>query len=153
MMEDELGANWMLDVGYWLEVEVCAVVLTGCLNLRVSQSLMVSSPPRVTTNLPSALMSMPLVQVLGVCALLISPLGRVYGPSPPHIKIEPSRAAATRRLFPPSTWLPHVTAVIRLRPAEPASFDLWTMTSFCFIRILTSQIRNVLSVPAVTQRS
>lgn len=76
-MEDELGANWMLDVGYWLEVEVCVVVLTGCLNLRVSQSLMVSSPPRVTTNLPSALMSMPLVQVLGVCALLISPLGRV----------------------------------------------------------------------------
>lgn len=76
MIEAELGANWMLDVGYWLDVEVCVVVLTGCLNFLVSHSLTVSSPPRVTTNLPSELMSMPLVQVFGVCALLISPLGR-----------------------------------------------------------------------------
>src|SRR4051794_2917704 len=143
----------MLEVGCWLEVDGWDTVLTGFLNFRVSHNLIRSSPPRVTTSLPSELMSIPLVQLSLRWASLISALGRLYGPSPPQIDSVPSSAAATKRLFPPPTWLPHVTAVILVLPPDPASLDLCTTTCFCFILILTSQILKVLSVPAVTQRS
>ncbi|OSS45239.1 hypothetical protein B5807_10181 [Epicoccum nigrum] len=153
MMLAELGANWMFDVGYCDDVEGCDVVLSGVLNLRVSHSLMVSSPPLVMTNLPSALISSPLVQVSLTCASRISAVGRWYGPSPPHMTRLPSSAADTRMLLPPSAAAPQATAVILVIPALPAARDLCTMTSSCFMRFLTSQMRTVLSVPAVTNLS
>jgi hypothetical protein len=61
--EDELGENWMFDVGKRDDVDGCGTVVTACLNFRVSHNLMVSSPPRVTTRRPSELMAIPLVQL------------------------------------------------------------------------------------------
>ena len=127
-------------------------MLTACLNFRVSHNLIRSSPPRVTTVRPSALMSIPPVHVSFLCASLISADGREYGPLPPHITRLPSYAAATRRLLDPCAEEPHTTAVILVLPADPAALDLCTMTSFCDRFRLTSHILNVLSVPAVTQR-
>ena len=63
MMEVDVGENLMPVVGYWEVVEGWVALLMGDLNLRVSQSLIVSSPPRVTTVRPSELMSRPPVQV------------------------------------------------------------------------------------------
>src|SRR5437588_3281870 len=77
---EEVGEKRMLVVGYCEDVEGCSTVVMGVLNFRVSQSLMVSSPPRVITSLPSPLISRPPVQVSFTCASLISAAGRLYGP-------------------------------------------------------------------------
>ena len=130
MMLAEFGENRMLVEAYWEDVEACLTVAIGCLNLRVSHVLIVSSPPRVTTSLPSALMSRPLVHVFGWCASRISAVGLLHGPSPVHMDKVPSRAAATRILSPPCTGALHATAVILERPAEPATLDLCTIMCF-----------------------
>src|SRR5262245_18714276 len=139
-----LGENWMFDVWKDFDPEGCEAVVTGCLNFLVSHSLIVSSPPLVTTSLPSGLISTPLIHVSFVCASRISLSGLVKGPSPLHITKLPSRAPATSTLFPPCAGYPQATAVILLLPAEPAAFDLCTITSFCDRPTLISHIRSVL---------
>ena len=124
MMLVEFGAYLMLLVGKWSEVEVCATVTRGFVNLRVSQSLIKSSPPLVTTMRPSDDISMPLVHDCGLCASRISPAGREKGLLPLYMTSEPSKAAATRTLLFPWGEDPHATVVILVRPAEPAALDL-----------------------------
>ncbi|SPQ22298.1 8036f3d8-09dc-434d-bd20-e5a878e0a6b6 [Thermothielavioides terrestris] len=152
MMKRESGEYLIFVIGYRSEVEACSTLTSGCLNLRVSQSLTKPSPPRVTTIRPSRLMSMPPVQVLGPCASLISAAGLVKGPLPLYMTSDPSRAAATMTGLLPCGDSPHATAVILVRPAEPAALDLNTMISFWLLLLLMSHILSVLSDPAVTQR-
>ncbi|KAI6755132.1 hypothetical protein HG531_004238 [Fusarium graminearum] len=116
------------------------------------KTLIKSSPPLVTTMRPSDDMSIPLVQVWGLWASRISPAGREKGLLPLYMTSEPSRADATSTLLPPWAEDPHATAVILVRPAEPAALDLKTITSFWDRLLLTSQILNVLSVPAVIHK-
>ena len=63
MIFADVGENWMFEVGKREDVEVWVIVVTGVLNFLVSQSLIVSSPPLLTTSRPSELISSPLVHV------------------------------------------------------------------------------------------
>lgn len=108
------------------------------------------SLPRVTSIRPSWEKEIPPVQVSRLCASRTSIIGLVYGPFPAQIDSTPSSATVPIIFAAASPPLPaHARQHILLRPPFPVRL-LCTMISLCCRFEFTSQIRKVLSVPAVT---
>ena len=99
--------------------------------------LTVSSPPRVSTVLPSIENVTQLVSAPFVCAASFVMLGRAKLPLVDQTWNVPSRPVAPR--FFPSGEYAHAVILVRV----PRSLDLTEMTTFCLRRFSTSQILRV----------